>query len=85
MRTAVNVERMNASEAPEYVIRIDWGPVRKEAAMPTYEYTCKECGERFELALSLGDHEKKQKCPKCGSAKLEQRISSFTAMTSKKA
>lgn len=85
MRTVVNVERINTSEAPDNEIRIDWGTVDKEAAMPTYEYTCKECGERFELALSLGDHEKKQKCPKCGSVKLEQRISSFVAVTSKKA
>jgi len=85
MRTVVNVERMDRSEGPEHEIRIDWGTVGKEAAMPTYEYTCKECGERFELALSFGEHEKKQKCPKCGSAKLEQRISLFAAVTSKKA
>lgn len=53
--------------------------------MPTYEYTCKRCGKRFELILNFGEHEKKQKCPNCGSVKLEQRISSFVAVTSKKA
>ncbi|UCD50644.1 MAG: zinc ribbon domain-containing protein [Phycisphaerales bacterium] len=53
--------------------------------MPTYEYTCKQCGKRFELTLSFGDHAKKHKCPECRSTKLEQRISSFVAVTSKKA
>jgi putative FmdB family regulatory protein len=53
--------------------------------MPTYEYACKQCGKRFELTLSFGKHEKKQKCHKCESTKLEQRISSFVAVTNKKA
>ena len=36
--------------------------------MPTYEYRCPTCKKRFNLILSIGEHDaKKAKCPKCGS------------------
>jgi putative FmdB family regulatory protein len=55
--------------------------------MPTYEYLCKQCNKRFDVVLTLSDHAKhpKQPCPKCKSRNVEQRVSAFKAVTSKKA
>jgi putative FmdB family regulatory protein len=55
--------------------------------MPTYEYICRKCNKRFDVMLTLSDHAKrpKQPCPKCKSRDVEQRISAFQAVTSKKA
>jgi putative FmdB family regulatory protein len=33
--------------------------------MPTYEYTCKDCGEHLEVVQSFRD-EPLQECPQCG-------------------
>ena len=33
--------------------------------MPTYEYECQKCGNRFELFQSIKDKPKRT-CPKCG-------------------
>lgn len=33
--------------------------------MPTYEYKCEKCGDKFELFQSMKD-EPADKCPKCG-------------------
>ncbi len=57
--------------------------------MPTYEYLCKKCKKRFEMLLSMTEHDKlkkkqNQKCPKCGSLRVEQQISSFQVKTSRK-
>ncbi|MFQ5850773.1 MAG: zinc ribbon domain-containing protein [Candidatus Binatia bacterium] len=53
--------------------------------MPTYEYRCAKCGRRFSLVLSIKEHDSNRaKCPKCGSRKLNQLISSFYAQTSSK-
>jgi putative FmdB family regulatory protein len=54
--------------------------------MPHYEYFCDACKKEFEIALTLDehDHERKIKCPKCGSHKVHQMAASFTAVTSKK-
>ena len=35
--------------------------------MPTYEYECKQCGERFEQFQSITDEPVKT-CPKCGGS-----------------
>jgi putative FmdB family regulatory protein len=54
--------------------------------MPRYEYHCKACGRTVTLRLSVTQHEKTgQACPKCGSKKLTQLISSFLTQTSRKA
>lgn len=42
--------------------------------MPIYEYVCSECGHEFE-ALLYGSE--RAACPKCASAELEKRFSSF--------
>lgn len=53
--------------------------------MPTYEYQCQECAERFQRAEHIEDHETAHpECPKCGSAKVEQVYSTFFAKTARK-
>ncbi len=46
--------------------------------MPLFEYTCRQCGHRFE-ALVLGA--RTPACPGCQSTDLEKRASSFGART----
>ena len=43
--------------------------------MPVYEYECKECGEEFEK-LVRGATE--IECPKCGSHKVDKKVSTFS-------
>jgi putative FmdB family regulatory protein len=61
--------------------------------MPYYDYECSACGERFEALQSFEEHERHEehgrherlKCPKCGSRKIEQRVtSSVFVIASKK-
>ena len=53
--------------------------------MPTYEYRCKECKKKFELVLTIVQHDKKRvTCPKCKSRKVERQFSNFLAVTSSK-
>ncbi len=57
----------------------------KEKSVPTYEYECRDCKKRFMLIQSISDHDKmKASCPKCKSTNVRQRISIFTAKTSRK-
>ena len=39
--------------------------------MPILEFTCKKCGEKFELLVP----QKEKKCPKCGSKDLKREFS----------
>ncbi len=52
--------------------------------MPTYEYSCKDCGHQFELVERMSEHAAAHKCPKCGSEKVEPRVALFFAKTSRK-
>lgn len=53
--------------------------------MPMYDYKCLDCGKESLIAATLKEHEAGDvKCPACGSKKLQQLYSSFTAHTSKK-
>jgi putative FmdB family regulatory protein len=53
--------------------------------MPTYEFVCGKCKKKFSLIMSISEYEKKKaKCPKCKSADVKQRITSFQTVTSKK-
>ena len=56
--------------------------------MPTYEFQCEKCRKRFELTYAIMEYErqakKKIKCPKCASARVLRRISTFEVKTSKK-
>jgi len=53
--------------------------------MPTYDYKCEACNKSFTLTMSMKEHEKKVKCPKCSSVRVKQKVSSFFAITSHKA
>jgi putative FmdB family regulatory protein len=54
-------------------------------AMPQYEFYCKDCKKTFSKILTLSEYEKGDfKCPVCKSKKVEQRLASFYAVTSKK-
>jgi putative FmdB family regulatory protein len=53
--------------------------------MPTYEYECRECKEKFTVILSISEHDKSNvACPKCKGKKVKQDISLFTTKTSRK-
>jgi putative FmdB family regulatory protein len=56
-----------------------------EVQMPHYEFFCHACKKTFSKILALADHEEgKVACPHCGSHKVEQRWSAFSAITSRK-
>ena len=38
--------------------------------MPTYEYRCDKCGERFEITCRMDDRDKLAVCPKCKGKKV---------------
>ena len=53
--------------------------------MPTYEFQCQACGEEFSQIMTISEKSKKKpSCPKCKSRKVNQLISGFTAITSRK-
>lgn len=61
--------------------------------MPYYEYECRACGKSFEALQSFEERDRHEehgrheplKCPKCGSKRVEQVLSSSVyVITSKK-
>jgi putative FmdB family regulatory protein len=53
--------------------------------MPIYEYVCKKCGKRFDLAMTISEHDTKQvQCPHCKNTEVEPQLQAFFAKTSKK-
>jgi putative FmdB family regulatory protein len=42
--------------------------------MPTYEYSCLDCGERFERILRISENKIPQCCSACSSNRTEKRI-----------
>ena len=57
----------------------------EEVQMPHYEFFCHACKKTFSKILALADHEEGGvACPHCGSHKIEQRWSAFSAITSRK-
>jgi putative FmdB family regulatory protein len=54
----------------------------KEVEMPVYEYICKECGFKFELARHFYDSDEDLACPICGKKALEKQFSTFNAASS---
>ncbi len=54
--------------------------------MPTYDYVCEKCRKSFSMQLTLKEHDKRTiTCPKCKSRQVKQKVSSFFAVTSRKA
>jgi putative FmdB family regulatory protein len=43
--------------------------------MVTYDFKCKKCGKKFEITCHMDERETKAVCPKCGSKKVEQKLS----------
>lgn len=56
----------------------------QEDGMPVYDYRCKDCHKTFELVLTLTEHERDVCCPACGSRNVEQELTEFFAVTTKK-
>lgn len=53
--------------------------------MPVYDFRCSKCNKKFTRMMSISEYEsRKYKCPKCGSGRVEQLVSSFLTITSKK-
>jgi putative FmdB family regulatory protein len=53
--------------------------------MPTYEYRCAKCSRKFQVVMSVADHDRRRpKCPKCSSARVTQLISAFYTQTTRK-
>jgi len=53
--------------------------------MPHYEYFCNACQKTFTMTLTMSEHDTgKTACPQCGSKDVEQRWSTFSAVTSRK-
>jgi putative FmdB family regulatory protein len=58
------------------------------AIMPTYEFHCEKCGNKFTSILTMREYEKEKerfRCPKCKSKKVKQIFSPFVAKTTHKA
>jgi putative FmdB family regulatory protein len=47
--------------------------------MPLYEYTCRECGRRFEVLQRLGADGSGVTCPGCGNANVVKQFSTFAS------
>ncbi len=53
--------------------------------MPTYEFKCLNCQNKFQIIESITKYDqKKVKCPKCGEKKLERLFSGVYVQTSSK-
>ncbi len=53
--------------------------------MSQYLYHCADCNKEFTQNMHMADAEKTGvKCPECGSTRVHQLVSAFTAVTSKK-
>ena len=39
--------------------------------MPTYEFRCAACGERFEIVCAFAEREEQAVCPACGARDAE--------------
>jgi putative FmdB family regulatory protein len=53
--------------------------------MSQYVFLCRECKKEFTRSLLMSKREtSKVKCPHCGSKRVEQLVTAFSAVTSKK-
>jgi putative FmdB family regulatory protein len=53
--------------------------------MPTYEYYCQNCDRTFDRHLSLEERDSESiECPHCKKTNVEQLLTPFVAVTSKK-
>ncbi|WP_173299050.1 FmdB family zinc ribbon protein [Thermanaeromonas sp. C210] len=47
--------------------------------MPTYEFRCQDCGNRFTVRLSWQEKDKAT-CPSCGGRRLQQLFTGITIL-----
>jgi putative FmdB family regulatory protein len=47
--------------------------------MPLYEYTCRECGRRFEVLQKIGADGSGVVCPGCGATHVSKQYSTFAS------
>ena len=47
--------------------------------MPLYEYSCRRCQERFEVLQRMGAGAEEIRCPECGAAEVDRKLSTFAA------
>lgn len=53
--------------------------------MSSYTFHCQDCNKEFTQSLHMAEVEKGEvKCPHCGSSRVNQLVSSFSAVTSRK-
>jgi putative FmdB family regulatory protein len=53
--------------------------------MCQYDFLCRDCNKEFTLNLHMAERECSQVvCPHCGSKQVEQLVTAFSAVTSKK-
>jgi putative FmdB family regulatory protein len=53
--------------------------------MSQYVFHCRDCKKEFTRTLHLSEREStKVVCPRCGSKRVEQLVTAFSAVTSKK-
>ncbi|MCE5308014.1 MAG: zinc ribbon domain-containing protein [Acidobacteriales bacterium] len=53
--------------------------------MPYYVFFCQDCGKESTQVLHIADLDKGVAvCPHCGSKRVTQKVSAFSAVTSKK-
>jgi putative FmdB family regulatory protein len=54
--------------------------------MAQYEFECQACRKKFTAQQTFAEHDRvpKPKCPKCGSAKVEQLVVAVHVQTGKK-
>lgn len=47
--------------------------------MPIYEYICEDCKHQFEALVRNSSSQPEDGCPKCHSARLQRKLSTFSA------
>jgi putative FmdB family regulatory protein len=53
--------------------------------MSQYIFQCRDCNKEFTQVLHMSEREQATvRCPHCGGKKVEQLVSAFSAVTSKK-
>jgi putative FmdB family regulatory protein len=53
--------------------------------MSQYVFQCRDCKKEFTVALHMAERESGQvSCPHCGSKQVEQLVTAFSAVTSRK-
>ena len=46
--------------------------------MPIYSYSCKKCGNKFELLEGMTARKAEKKCSHCGSKQIEKTLAAFS-------